>query len=125
MTTPTKVRIPTLYSGAYGYHDCDPIGHIVATSVDGFNTAMREAIDEETASSQAQCDHAETFLALCDSGDCDECEGTECPCCHPDIWYVGPYAESALAYLRELRRRVYPNHRSTLDNLRAVGVAWQ
>lgn len=137
--TPTKTRIPTLYSGAYGYRDCDPLGHIVATTIDGWNSAMREAIDDETARSQEQCDHAGTFLALCEPDECDECEGTLCPCCHPDIWYVGPYAESALAYLREasngatcgrwhdgtldVRPRMWARQ-EIIDNLRASGVAY-
>lgn len=88
---PVPSILKTLYTGSYGYRDCDAIGKIAALSLEACARGLSVAIADEESRSREGCD-----------GDHDDDD--DCDLCDPDIWFVGPFQESALEVLRGIRR---------------------
>lgn len=88
------MKVPTIYSGTYGYRDCDSIARVYGRTPDEFETRMDEALTEELDRSRDTCEGHD--------GDVDALE--DCDMCNPDLWYVGPFAMSLLEACRDEKR---------------------
>lgn len=103
------VTIPTLYVGAYGFRDSDALGRIWAKDPQTFAEMMKATL-RETAEQYAADETPEH--------DCpwDECECNPADLTLDNLWYVGPFAQSALATLRDLEEKA--RQPEMIDDLR-------
>lgn len=112
-----------IYTAAFGYRDCDPVGHVAGKTPEECNTLLEIALTEEREHSESECDsehrcecghtideHSE-IEDVCGWGPGCQCDGWEpdgesqyCQC-DPDLWYVGPFEESLLEVVHNVYGR--------------------